>query len=208
METAPNGSSKAATNTRCEVGQDNYKSKDQQELNKASNDDSSSQTRSIHHEQGQNTDKFVYRCSECDIVLTYGIELFEHHKKYHQKESENEIQTPPLPSLPPTKQFKCTQCDRKYFTRKSLQCHQVLNCQKLSKLWNCQFCPNRYHFNHILDAHIIKAHPEEAENMFPDKIPCPGCSKTFMTKSLLNKHIGYSHKDLRVCIALRSGLYP
>jgi KRAB domain-containing zinc finger protein len=77
-------------------------------------------------------------------------------------------------------EIKCSTCDRKYKSEKSLRAHAKSH---ENPQFTCVVCAKEYHHRWMLDRHMGK------HNV--DRNLCPICGKTFATPSALTTH---SHK--------------
>ncbi|XP_030759303.1 gastrula zinc finger protein XlCGF57.1-like [Sitophilus oryzae] len=162
----------------------------------------------------------LFACIHCDKKyiskqgLRYHIE--ENHIDSRSREAEKEVykctmcryETRREPSLrkhmqthlaPEDRQlFVCTHCDKKYTTKKALQCHLDIKHvdsrlkETDKKVYKCAICGFRTLYSSSLRSHK-KTHfaPEER------KFACIHCGKECTTKQSLRHHIEDNHIDSR-----------
>ena len=111
-----------------------------------------------------------YQCTECDANFI---------EKYELKRHVTRIHTSPL-----EKPFKCDQCGSAFKVK------AYLNNHKKSHEVNpyiCKICGESFPISSRLTLHELKHSGEKPET-------CPKCSKTFISRQSLRKHL-YTHNS-------------
>ena len=133
------------------------------------------------HMKKTNDDKQKYYCDLCDFVTIHENNLMDHNLAIHLKK----------------KDFKCDKCDFTTAVKGNLRKHEKRNHHDLAEIPSikCDLCD--YIFKGTLDAiKSLKSHMKIHEKNRP-RIKCEHCSKEFLTKEGLKRHVKLIHRNER-----------
>ena len=156
--------------------------------------------------RGRPPKSLVWKCDECDEVVTRNIDLVLHKSQTHGKENQ-EIAN--IKKILTEKQFPCPKC--------SIVCKSDARLQK--HLWkhnklSCKFCGSDYSSMQLLLRHTMRFHKEEISfnsNQLTElkmdskdikerkelQCPEPECGKIFSFKSAMKHHHESIHQGLK-----------
>ena len=115
----------------------------------------------------------TFKCNICDYACSINGRLNK-HKRQH---------------FPPTKTYKCDQCDKEFRNTSHLKRHIKLHADTGEKPFHCVLCDTSFRENYNLKQHVILVHKQVK------RVECLKCNEKYSKKHDLKHHIETKHKD-------------
>ncbi|XP_075988989.1 uncharacterized protein LOC142984967 [Anticarsia gemmatalis] len=123
-----------------------------------------------HMEEKHGTKPTVYKCNACDKIFNNANHFRSHTRRDHLLE----------------RRFKCLECDKAFFTKKSLSSHEVTHSG--TREFQCDVCLKCYGRKKTLREHM-RIHNDEK------RFKCEHCGQAFVQKCSMKAHLKSKHGD-------------
>ncbi|XP_033231753.1 zinc finger and BTB domain-containing protein 41-like [Belonocnema kinseyi] len=132
-------------------------------------------------------------CSKSDLKPTDNhegqskiVEMYQSKRKPKNQDSKKELEN----------KSKCEKCARRYRNKKDLISHQKYECDVIPQ-FKCKFCDKRFKRKTNLWRHTDIVHQKTSSNKtLSTRLKCDKCSRSYTTKSALNRHKRVQHEGI------------